>query len=270
MMTLLRWGPSLQASGNLISGVISMNPTIPVTDRDGTVYQRGDLVNGTALSEDFNNPRAILDNYSDVARTQRILGNAALEASFTKNLTGTLRVGMDRSFSDRETSLGETYVGRAGSADLNGITVLADAEINGSLVEGLLDYNTKVGRGTLKALAGYSYQRFELQNSYVTGTNPDTAVNWVNLFGAGAFTTTIDAPQSAINGAGTRQNTGAEYTLQSYFARVNYDLDGKYLFTATVRRDGSSKFGENNKYGTFPSASAGWVISEENFAAFSL
>ena len=245
-------GPSLQASGNLITGVISMNPTIPVTDASGNPYQRGDVVNGVPLSEDFNNPRAILDNYTDVARTQRVLGNASLTANFLKNLSGTLRFGLDRSFSDRETALGESYVGRAGSSNLRGITVLADAEIRGTLLEGLLDYNTKIGKGTLKALAGYSYQEFNLQNSYVTGTNPDTLVNWVDLFGPGAFTTTADAPQSAINGAGTRLNTGAAYTLQSYFARLNYDYLGKYLFTATIRRDGSSKFGENNKYGTFP------------------
>ena len=259
-------GPSLQASGNLIAGVLSMNPTIPITDGSGVPYQRGDLVNGTTLSEDFNNPKAILDNYTDVARTQRILGNASLKANFLKNLAGTLRVGVDRSFSNRETALGESYVGRAGSANLNGIAVLADSEINGALIEGLLDYNVTLGPGKLKALIGYSYQEFELQNSYVTGTNPDTAINWVDLFGPGAFTTTIDAPQSAINGAGTRLNTGAEYSLQSYFARLNYDIDGKYLLTATIRRDGSSKFGENNKYGTFPSVSAGWVISEETFS----
>src|SRR5690606_22608016 len=60
---------------------------------------------------------------------------------------------------------------------------------------------------------------------------------------------------------------GSEYqnALSSIFGRLTYDFDGKYLLNATVRRDGSSRFGSNNKYGVFPSVSAGWVISRENF-----
>src|SRR5690606_11524605 len=65
--------------------------------------------------------------------------------------------------------------------------------------------------------------------------------------------------QPTINGS------GSEWALFSYFARAQYDFRNKYYLTATVRRDGSSRFGEGNKYGTFPSASAAWRISEENF-----
>ena len=65
--------------------------------------------------------------------------------------------------------------------------------------------------------------------------------------------------QTVLNGS------GSEWALFSYFARVQGDYQDKYYFTATVRRDGSSRFGEGNKYGTFPSASAAWRISEEDF-----
>lgn len=71
-------------------------------------------------------------------------------------------------------------------------------------------------------------------------------------------------PETSTNSGGA-----TEWALRSYFARVNYDFDNKYLFEANIRRDGSSKFGRNNRWGTFPSFSAGWVISEEDFFASS-
>ena len=61
------------------------------------------------------------------------------------------------------------------------------------------------------------------------------------------------------------EGTAVRNELQSFFGRINYGLKDRYLFTATIRADGSSKFGENNKYGTFPSFALGWRISEESF-----
>src|SRR5699024_7080138 len=58
---------------------------------------------------------------------------------------------------------------------------------------------------------------------------------------------------------------GDEYTMLSYFSKVNYEYRDKYLLSATIRYDGSSKFGENNRFGLFPSFSAGWRLSEESF-----
>lgn len=258
-------GPSLQASGNLITGVISMNPTIPLRNADGSFTQRGDDVDGTVLSEDFNNPGAILSNYDDVASTRRVLGNTTLRAKFTDELTGTVRLGIDRSTSNRETSLNENYVGRAGSANLNGIAVVASSELQNTLFEGIMNYRTDIGSGTFKALAGYSWQSFETFSSYQAGTNLDTEVNWIEQLGVGAMTALSPVTPNAINGAPASGVGGAEYSLQSYFTRLDYDLYGKYLFTATVRRDGSSKFGESSKYGTFPSVAAGWILSEEGF-----
>ena len=76
-----------------------------------------------------------------------------------------------------------------------------------------------------------------------------------------------DFPQLDIGSQDNQQNSGTafDWGLQSYFARINYDFKGKYLLEANVRRDGSSRFAEGNKYGTFPAFSAGWRISEEGF-----
>lgn len=258
-------GASVQASGNLITGVISMNPTIPLRNPDGTFTQRGDDVGGTVLSEDFNNPKAILDNYSDNARTRRILGNTSLKAQFTDNLSGTIRLGLDRSVSNRGTSLNENYVGRAGSQNLNGIAIVSQLELQNTLFEGILNYNKEIGDGNLKVLLGYSWQEFQSFGSFLAGTNPNTDDNFIEQFGVGAMSALAPVSPNAISGAPSTAVGGALYSLQAYFARVNYDIGGKYLFTGTVRRDGSSKFGENNKYGTFPSLAVGWIISDESF-----
>src|SRR5690606_6750117 len=70
-----------------------------------------------------------------------------------------------------------------------------------------------------------------------------------------------------LNVAATRIGTvGAnDYSVLSYIGRVNYNYDGKYILSVALRSDGSSKFGTNNRYGTFPSVSAGWVVSDEKF-----
>ncbi|MFC3158499.1 TonB-dependent receptor domain-containing protein [Chryseobacterium arachidis] len=105
-------------------------------------------------------------------------------------------------------------------------------------------------------MAGHSYQRLMLtsrgwyyQNFPINGIEPQYQIP---AAGAANQTTSIIANKNE---------------LQSWFGRVNYDYKDKYLLTATLRADGSSKFGENNRYGIFPSVAAGWNISKEEFLA---
>src|ERR1019366_9141391 len=101
----------------------------------------------------------------------------------------------------------------------------------------------------IEAFVGYTSQKVHNENSTINGSQfPDDNVQWLNV-------------------AATRiGNVGAsDFTLLSYIGRVNYDFDNKYLLSVAFRRDGSSKFGINTKYGNFPSVSAGWVASDENF-----
>lgn len=88
-------------------------------------------------------------------------------------------------------------------------------------------------------------------------------------FGGSAQGFASDSRSFAYLGQGTSGRNvfggGDEWSLQSYFGKIDYDFDGRYLASATVRRDGSSRFGENNRWGTFPALSAGWRISEEQF-----
>jgi TonB-linked SusC/RagA family outer membrane protein len=118
------------------------------------------------------------------------------------------------------------------------------------LSENLATYRTTVGDHNIDALAGFTAQKFTSDISNVTATNfPNDIVR--TLSAATTFTPTSDIQ---------------EWSLISYLARVNYNFKGKYLLTASIRRDGSSRFGTDNKWGNFPSVSAGWIISDENFA----
>ena len=116
------------------------------------------------------------------------------------------------------------------------------------------DYNIDIGEGNLKALVGYSQEE-----------------NFVSNFLASRDGHLTDGIQVLDAGQPTNQlNNGTEtgFSVQSLFARVNYNYKGKYLLEANVRQDGSSRF-LNDKWGTFPSFSAGWILSEENFLSSS-
>ena len=116
------------------------------------------------------------------------------------------------------------------------------------------DYNVEIGDGKLDALVGYSQEENKLTN--------------IRAFRDGHLTDGVQVLNAGL--AGNQQADGGEtgFSVQSFFARVGYNFKGKYLLEANIRRDGSSRF-LNEKWGTFPSFSAGWILSEENFLSSS-
>lgn len=118
------------------------------------------------------------------------------------------------------------------------------------LVDNTLTYVKSINKWDLTALAGYSYQEFTEDASYIQGKDfPSSSFDYINAAGY-------------INNAYT---TGESNALSSTFVRLNLGYDDRYLLTATMRADGSSKFAEGNRWGTFPSASVAWRISQEDF-----
>jgi TonB-dependent starch-binding outer membrane protein SusC len=120
------------------------------------------------------------------------------------------------------------------------------------LNENTATYNKSIGDHTFEVLAGVTMQKYRREAMSVSAnTYPDDRINTI---------------QSAINiNRGGTNNAAEEWSLASYISRLTYNYKGKYLFTAAVRADGSSRFGADNRWGTFPSASLGWVISDEDF-----
>ncbi len=233
-------------NGAIVVDMLQLNPTIPV------------FTNGQpTLLDDMLNPIVRNELYSDEAENNRLLANIAPSLELFKGLTYKLNLGVDYSTTNR-------VVQRIPYALLEGLEFGALNNITtrneNQLVENTLTYNLEKGQHSMTFLAGHSYQKtFVQQQAFsLSGfANNDVEPIFQDQ------TSTQDRPT-------TLNSFAVENELQSFFGRLNYSFDGKYLLTATMRADGSSKFGENNKYGYFPSFALGWNISREPFMANSI
>jgi TonB-linked SusC/RagA family outer membrane protein len=127
-------------------------------------------------------------------------------------------------------------------------------------VEWTANYSLNLHKNHFKLLGGYSYSYYDYQEFYAENYDfPFDTYTWNNL-NSGLYN-----GGAAGQGQGAVGSTQNSSKLISFFSRLNYDFDGKYIFTASLRHEGSSKFGINDKWGNFPAASAAWRISEEDF-----
>lgn len=230
---------------NISSTLVDMlefNPTLPARDENG---------NPRLLDENRLNPLVRNDIYSDNSINNRILANIAPSLEIVKGLTYKLNFGVDYSTTSRNVQW-KPYAPLAGfEGSLNSIEV----ENENQLVENTLTYQFEAGRSSFNILAGHSYQNlFVASRSTSFERFVDNGIDPVYQ-----DHTSPDDLRTTVNAA------AEENELQSFFGRVNYSFDGKYLFTGTMRADGSSKFGGNNKYGYFPSLAVGWNITREDF-----
>lgn len=225
----------------IISNMLQLNPTTPV-------YTNGE----PTLLDNMLNPLTREEIYSDDAVNHRILANIAPSIEIVKGLTYKLNLGVDYSSTNRDIqfkpySLLEDYI----NGSLNSIHTTN----RNTLVENTLNYNFVREYHSLTLLAGHTYQetyvhqkRFSMEGFADNGIDPKY--------------------QDQISGEGTptsMETFAVKNELQSFFGRVNYGFADKYLLTATMRADGSSKFGGNNRYGYFPSVALGWNIMNEDF-----
>jgi iron complex outermembrane receptor protein len=235
-------------TGDLLSGAWRANPTRPIFNADGTFAQ-----------PDINerNPAALIGLTRDETNTLRILAGISADFKLTDNLSYKFNLGVDRSNSERRSALsGDLNIARvAGLGQAQVANVLA----NDLLLEHTLNFNKDFGENSrLNALLGYSYQRFRLKTRSFSATNFQTTDLDIML-------NNLESARYSVSNAGRGASFASTDELQSFFGRVNYTLNNKYIFTGTLRVDGSSKFGENNKYGYFPSAAFAWRLSDEDF-----
>ncbi len=228
--------------GSMIGNAISTNPTYPAYAADGTPATYPNLVN----------PLISLRLEKDLTKTNRVMGNISPSFKITNDLIYKLNFGIDNSSSVRDIqSLANAVPLQDGRLET---TIGAN---NNSLIENYLTYSKTFGKHSIAALAGHSYQKFFIQSRWSSVNKfPITDIEPIYNPGLGQELTLAN---NKPGGYAVRNE------LQSFFSRVNYQFNDRYLVTATVRADGSSKFGDNNKYGVFPSFSLGWRISEEEF-----
>jgi len=174
------------------------------------------------------------------------------EVHFLKQLYYKLNVGLSYN-NDFSSIITPRYY--SGNYASNAIKKVEESGGYGSsvILENTLNYNGSFGKHNITAVAGVSKQRNQSEN-YGLGTFMPNDI--VSLISNGSS----DANRFVSGGNG-------DYKITSQFGRVNYDYDGKYLLSATIRRDGSSNFGPDHKFGVFPAFSAGWRISKESFMA---
>ena len=233
---------------NIYRQAIARNPTAPIYNEDGS------------YNEDFGvnyyyNPVGMLEerlgNYS--YEETRAAGNITFEPIKgwqTNLMLATSRFGAhDKGYNTSE------YYGN----QLNqwtGYAYHTNSESYQNNLEITSKYDLNVGKHRMNAMVGYSYQYYKYEQNYANNYNfPTDFFQWNNL-GIG---------QALKEGKAGMGSSASENTLIGFFARVSYAYDNRYNLLVSVRREGSSKFGDNNKWGTFPSASLGWTISNEEF-----
>jgi len=269
------------ASGNVIGAAYSAPPTWP---NDPDFFVAGNRLN----------PANMLANYSANTATDRVLLNGSLEYDINDNFSAKVNLGYDRSDAEAESVVSPDF-NNNGRLTGNGQAAFNTLESTSKLLEATVNYKKDFENSNLDVIVGYSFQDFRRQGLNSQG--------W-GLSNASDLSASVDRLKSSISGSfqqfgydsngsfvnrlfplnesdnlppfslpfesiffeslwvDTFDNTDE---LQSFFGRANYTLQDKYLFTATVRADGSSRFGDDNQYGVFPSAAFAWKLSEEDF-----
>src|SRR6218665_3624607 len=237
--------------GGVLYNAALVWPILPYKKPDGSLPLTANIP-GVSAFPTSNFYRA-LNEIKNETNATRLLSNAFVQVEPIKNLAFKSTINIDIGYEDlmnfkpgtAGTNYNSTVPGIASSLRKNNKYV-------SWLNENTVAYNKTYGDHSFEILAGFTVQKFRSDAQQITVTTfPDDKNT---------------AIQSAINIDRTETSSDIqEWGLLSYLARLNYNYKGKYLLALAVRRDGSSRFGENNRWGNFPSVSAGWVISEEDF-----
>ncbi|MDR1645753.1 MAG: TonB-dependent receptor [Tannerellaceae bacterium] len=224
----------------------NLPPVYPVKNADGTWF--------TSMfgQYDQGNPVQNQDENYNLMKSNNFYGAGNLQFDIIEGLTA--KVHLYKSSINNDFNEWRAPTNSRGRSD-NGYARRQARLTERELMEWTLNYNTTFGsKHKLDAIAGYSWENNRYQDQSSIATNFAVTSMGANNIQSGN-TLKIGEVTSSKNA----------YKLISFFARAHYSYDEKYMLTATVRRDGSSKFGANNKWGLFPSVSAAWGLSQEGF-----
>ena len=242
------------ANTGAISAAIEYDPTQPVYSEDhgldgywmwGNVMSDGTFEPNTQATI---NPLAALMQRNDVSKASRFIGNAQFDYKIHgfEDLRLNLNLGMDYSHSNGTVTVpygaeqsyhNQTQAGR-------GLYNPYDQTKRDMTLEAYADYTKEINKHSFGVMAGYSWQHFYTESNSISETQPD--------------------PVAGSQATLSEFHNKSEYFLVSFFGRANYNYDNRYMVTATVRWDGTSRF-TNNKWGFFPSVALGWNIKGESF-----
>ena len=242
------WG-----NNGLFDTALTMNPTIPVKNPDGTYYQPNSPT-------DIHNP--VNDLKENISQGDRIylLGNADVKLNILQmeqhNLNTSLSYALQyndlkNNFYTPSTSSESFWNGYAGRANVNYQKWWTNR------LEWLVNYTLTMNVHQLKAVLGYSWERSKWEQS--GNENKDFVYDSMGWYGIGNGTALQEGKANIWGGS-------SESTLIGFFGRLNYNYNDMVFASASMRREGSTKFGANTKWGNFPSASLAWEITQTPFA----
>lgn len=231
------------APSGIVANILAMVPVVPVKDANGN------FTANSSFGSTVANPIATLSLQTNETKTTRVLANSFGEYTIIEGLTAKVSLGTDIINNKQNRFLPSTLYESlpGGNAAIGSLSTL------NWLNENTLNYKKRIAeKHSIEVLLGNTQQK-----------------SVTEVFTAGASNFVSDAFKYNNLGSGTVLTTPTslktEWALQSFLARINYAYDNKYLLTLTARADGSSRFGINNKWGTFPSAAIAWNASNEKF-----
>lgn len=234
------------ANPEVLDPALRALPIIPVRTVDGKGW--GGPVGGM---NDRQNPVRLLEyNKDNTNEFQRIFGNVYIDVEPIENLHIKTNLGVDQGSFYRRT-LQRSYESGYLKNDQNAVTI--DQNTSNKITwSNTVTYDFNLNKHKFNLLGGTELYREKFENTYLRKED-----------------FLLETPDYMYPDAGTGESftggSSTSYSLVSFFGKLSYDFDSRYLFSATIRRDGSSRFGANNRYGTFPAVSAGWRISNETF-----
>ena len=233
-----------EGNGGVISQALKSDPTTAPYDSTG---------NWSYLPRTGGNPIGQVERNNYTYKTNRMQGSAFFEIEFIKNLKYKFNTGLDRS-TGKKTDFQPAFFIAGPESQVNNVLNEGLDSWDNWLLENILSYSYTKNLHRFDAMIGYTTQS-ERKESYAFGAYLPSSDPDMRYFS-----------NVKVLGDVTQLNGDAlEWALISQLGRLNYAYGDKYLLTASVRRDGSSRFGENKKYGVFPSWSAAWKISNEEF-----
>lgn len=235
----------VQAPGGFLQNVLQFNPSLPIYTEDGN------YAGPVGGYPDRYNPVAVLERNKDNRYTYwRMFGDAYLNLNLFKGFNIRTTFGLD--YSQKQQRIFTYPVTEGNVANDKNAVEAKQEHWTKWMWNAVATYNLELGKNRIDLMAGMELNRQD--DIYFSGYKEGFSILNPDYMWPDAGTTN---PQAYGSGSG--------YSLVSFFGKANYNYADKYMASFTIRRDGSSRFGKNNRYATFPSVSAGWRINQENF-----
>lgn len=222
---------------------------------DPTIAPRNDQgeFNNAGIRASTGNPAATIFYHRNTYSSRRFVGNLYAEYSFLDHFTLKSSLGLDLDFQRSRDFNPEFAIENSSQRNDRSSLFISTGQTNSWLWENTVSYNQSFGKHSIDAVAGVTAQEFKSET--LGGSR-------VNILGEGESLWYLSAGQESGQ---TNFNSAYDWSMLSGLFRTNYSYEDRYLVTVSMRADGSSRFGEENRYGYFPSIGTGWKISEEAF-----